>query len=177
MWTRIDGMVLASLSPPRRAIPFLLVTIGPGIGIPNTSSSADDMPDANVESILQSLNDANELLAVHAALLLRVRSAQKQHRQQLHALYSPPTELLRLPLIPSRSPSPASSAEDSTPSSPRPESRQDLPPAKRARVARYHNYVPEEETIRNDYSHRYVDGGEWPQNWVLGAEPEHRFEE
>lgn len=55
--------------------------------------------------------------------------------------------------------------------------RADLPPAKRARVARYKNYVPEEETIRNDYSQRYVDGGEWPQNWVLGADPEHRFEE
>ncbi|KAF7307680.1 hypothetical protein MKEN_01128000 [Mycena kentingensis (nom. inval.)] len=55
--------------------------------------------------------------------------------------------------------------------------RPDLPPAKRARVARYKNYVPEEETIRNDYSQQYVDGGDWPQNWVLGAEPEHRFEE
>ncbi|KIP10153.1 hypothetical protein PHLGIDRAFT_39604, partial [Phlebiopsis gigantea 11061_1 CR5-6] len=55
--------------------------------------------------------------------------------------------------------------------------RPDLPPAKRARVTRYDNYVPEEETIRNDYSQRYVDGGEWPQDWVLGADPEHRFEE
>lgn len=55
--------------------------------------------------------------------------------------------------------------------------RPDLPPAKRARVQRYKNYVPEEETIRNDYSQRYVDGGEWPQNWVQGAEPERRFEE
>lgn len=52
-----------------------------------------------------------------------------------------------------------------------------LAPAKRARLARYANYVPEEETIRNDYSQRYVDSGEWPQNWVLGAEPERRFEE
>ncbi len=50
-------------------------------------------------------------------------------------------------------------------------------PAKRARAIHYENYVPEEETIRNDYSQRYVDGGEWPQNWVLGAEPERRFEE
>jgi mRNA (2'-O-methyladenosine-N6-)-methyltransferase len=39
------------------------------------------------------------------------------------------------------------------------------------------NYVPEEETIRNDYSQRYVDTGEWPQNWVLGADPDKRFEE
>jgi hypothetical protein len=42
---------------------------------------------------------------------------------------------------------------------------------------RYANYVPEEETVRNDYAQRYVDGGEWPQNWVLGAQPERRFEE
>jgi mRNA (2'-O-methyladenosine-N6-)-methyltransferase len=70
---------------------------------------------------------------------------------------------------------------DSPPSSPTLNSRTvfraDLPPAKRARAARYKNYVPEEETVRNDYSQRYVDGGEWPQNWVLGADPEHRFEE
>ncbi|QRV85393.1 hypothetical protein RhiJN_13411 [Ceratobasidium sp. AG-Ba] len=52
-----------------------------------------------------------------------------------------------------------------------------LPPSKRARKEKYHNYVPEEETIRNDYSQRYVDGGEWPQNWVLGAKLEQRFEE
>ena len=51
------------------------------------------------------------------------------------------------------------------------------PPAKKARCARYQNYIPEEETIRNDYSQRYVDGGEWPQNWVVGAEMERRFEE
>jgi hypothetical protein len=52
-----------------------------------------------------------------------------------------------------------------------------LPPSKRARKEKYANYVPEEETIRNDYSQRYVDGGEWPQNWVLGAKLEQRFEE
>ena len=55
--------------------------------------------------------------------------------------------------------------------------REELQPAKRIRAARYMNYVPEEETIRNDYSQRYVDGGEWPQNWVVGAELERRFEE
>jgi len=48
---------------------------------------------------------------------------------------------------------------------------------KLTRTARYRNYVPDEETIRNDYLQRYIDGGEWPQNWVLGAEPEQRFEE
>lgn len=57
------------------------------------------------------------------------------------------------------------------------EVRPDLPPAKKARCARYENYIPEEETIRNDYCQRYVDGGEWPQNWVVGAEMERRFEE
>jgi len=55
--------------------------------------------------------------------------------------------------------------------------RADLPLAKKARVAKYQNYVPEEETIRNDYNQRYVDGGEWPQNWVQGADPARRFEE
>ena len=55
--------------------------------------------------------------------------------------------------------------------------RNDIPETKRARVDRYKSYVPEEETIRNDYSQRYVDSGSYPQNWVLGAEPERRFEE
>lgn len=130
-----------------------------------------------IESTVQALANANELLAAHAALILRVRASQKLHRQQLHSLESPPTEILRLPFIPSPPPSPT--RDETPPSSPEPQPaiRQDLPPAKRARVARYHNYIPEEETIRNEYSQRYVDGGEWPQNWVLGAEPEHRFEE
>jgi len=55
--------------------------------------------------------------------------------------------------------------------------RADLPPIKRLRAARYKNYSPEEETIRNDYSQQYVDGGDWPQNFVQGAEPGRRFEE
>ncbi|KAJ7490509.1 hypothetical protein FB451DRAFT_1389295 [Mycena latifolia] len=59
----------------------------------------------------------------------------------------------------------------------RPRRRADSPSAKRVRVSRYKNCVPEEEAIRNDYSQRYVDGGEWPQNWVLGADPDHCFEE
>ncbi|KAG6330686.1 hypothetical protein ID866_8404 [Astraeus odoratus] len=124
------------------------------------------------------LSSAQNLLSTHAMLISRVRQAQRSHRRQLRSLSSPPTDLLNLPLIPSPSPSPP----PSPPSSPLPEpppkpQRPDLPPAKRARLARYSNYVPEEETIRNDYSLRYVDGGEWPQNWVLGAEPERRFEE
>ncbi|KAF9463316.1 MT-A70-domain-containing protein [Collybia nuda] len=125
------------------------------------------------------LGSANELLASHSVLILNVRLSQQKNRRQLNLLHSPPQELLRLPLIPTPPPSPP--PDDSPASSPVLRSSQltrtDLTPAKRARVARYTNYVPEEETIRNDYSQRYVDAGEWPQNWVLGAEPEHRFEE
>lgn len=124
------------------------------------------------------ISSANDLLAAHAALVNRVRLDQKSYRQQLRSLPSPPQSILNVPLIPSPQPSPHQSRSPS-PSLPPPKQRtyKDLPPAKRARVARYENYVPEEETIRNDYSQRYVDGGEWPQNWVLGADPEHRFEE
>ncbi|KAJ7353589.1 MT-A70-domain-containing protein [Mycena albidolilacea] len=126
------------------------------------------------------ISSVNDLLASHSALILKVRNSQQSHRRQLRSLQFPPAEILDLPLIPSSPPSPVDA--DSPPSSPTlnsraPVFRGDLPPAKRARVARYKNYVPEEETIRNDYSQRYVDGGEWPQNWVLGADPEHRFEE
>ncbi|KAJ7875398.1 MT-A70-domain-containing protein [Mycena olivaceomarginata] len=125
------------------------------------------------------ISSVNDLLASHSALILKVRNSQQSHRRQLLSLQFPPAEILDLPLIPSSPPSPVDA--DSPPSSPTLNSRAvfraDLPPAKRARAARYKNYVPEEETIRNDYSQRYVDGGEWPQNWVLGADPEHRFEE
>lgn len=132
-----------------------------------------------IESTLQVLTEANELLAAHAALILRVRSAQQIHRLELKELDSPPVELLKLPLIPSSPVTPEEEEEQSLSSSPPPQNalRTDLNPSKRARAARYVNYVPEEETIRNDYSQRYVDGGEWPQNWVLGAELQHRFEE
>jgi mRNA (2'-O-methyladenosine-N6-)-methyltransferase len=130
-------------------------------------------------STMEIIGSANELLATHSALIKNVRLSQQQHRRQLHSLHSPPHELLKLPLIPTPPPSPP--INDSPPASPisKPQQplRTDLPPAKRARVARYANYVPEEETIRNDYSQRYVDSGDWPQNWVLGAEPERRFEE
>ncbi|KAJ7223082.1 MT-A70-domain-containing protein [Mycena pura] len=126
------------------------------------------------------ISSVNGLLTAHSALILKVRTSQQQHRRRLRSLQSPPSELLELPLIPSPPPSPVD--QDSPTLSPSTNSRTvqvraDLSPAKRARVARYMNYVPEEETIRNDYSQRYVDGGEWPQNWVLGADPEHRFEE
>lgn len=122
---------------------------------------------------------AESLLATHLELVARVRDAQRNNRRQLRALPSPPQDLLKLPLVPSPSPSPSPSPPSSPLLAPRPKppQRPDLPPAKRARLARYPNYVPEEETIRNDYSQRYVDSGEWPQNWVVGAELERRFEE
>lgn len=134
-----------------------------------------------------SLVSANDLLATHAALTARVRASQQEHRRILSNLPSPPQSLLSLPLLPSPPPSPPDSPSLATTSSSSKTLhellpyqrivRPDLPPPKRARVARYANYVPEEETIRNDYSQRYVDGGEWPQDWVQGAEPERRFEE
>lgn len=125
------------------------------------------------------LASANSLLAYHSSLIDGIRRSQREHRRQLHSLSPAISQpLLSLPLIPSPSPSPPSSPTIQPVSQSRQiKHRADLPPAKRARVSRYRNYVPEEETIRNDYSQRYVDGGEWPQNWVLGAEPEHRFEE
>ncbi|KAJ8690539.1 regulatory protein [Pleurotus ostreatus] len=131
------------------------------------------------------ISSVNDTLAAHAALISRVRATQNEFRQQLHAFQSPPYEILKLPTIPSPTSSPGLSERFSPPPSPTLKEQQhqkqlqrtDLPPAKRARASRYRNYVPEEETIRNDYSQRYVDGGEWPQNWVLGTDPERRFEE
>ncbi|KAF8824476.1 hypothetical protein HHX47_DHR8000381 [Lentinula edodes] len=134
-------------------------------------------------STTEAISSANDLLAAHSALVSRVRQSQQNHRRKLQSIQPPPSlELIRLPTIRSPLPSPSSSSSP-TENSPIQSYnnalplRLDLPPAKRARVARYKNYVPEEETIRNDYSQRYVDGGEWPQNWVLGADPEHRFED
>ncbi|KAL0952732.1 hypothetical protein HGRIS_006963 [Hohenbuehelia grisea] len=124
----------------------------------------------------EAISSANDLLASHAATIARARAAQRKLRR---VLPSPPDDV---PLLSSRPPSPTES-EDGPPVSQKAQNhaqqlqRADLPPAKRARVARYRNYVPEEETIRNDYSQRYVDSGEWPQNWVIGTEPERRFEE
>ncbi|THU93857.1 MT-A70-domain-containing protein [Dendrothele bispora CBS 962.96] len=134
------------------------------------------MPTATTTQILSS---ANDLLAAHATLISRVRQAQKEHRQQLQ-FAQPSPDLPKLPLISSSPPSPTDSQSPppASPAGPRAQRiRQDLPPAKRARCLRYKNYVPEEETIRNDYSQHYVDSGDWPQNWVLGADPERRFEE
>ncbi|KAJ8463522.1 hypothetical protein ONZ45_g17552 [Pleurotus djamor] len=139
---------------------------------------------APVATTTEIISAANDTLAAHAALVSRIRAEQLEFRRELNTLPSPPQEILRLPLIPSPPASPTSERFSPPPTlSPKEQhlqkqlQRTDLPPAKRARVARYRNYVPEEETIRNDYSQRYVDGGEWPQNWVLGTDPERRFEE
>jgi mRNA m6A methyltransferase non-catalytic subunit len=143
-----------------------------------TCASSLCFTSSRISHFMEVIASANQLLSEHAALTSRVRAAQRANRRRLRALPSPPYGILQLPLIPS----PPHSPTPSPPESPvlsaktRPE-RPELPPAKRARAARYDNYVPEEETIRNDYSQRYVDGGEWPQNWVLGAEPENRFDE
>lgn len=139
-------------------------------------------------TVAETLSSANDLLAQHNALLHQVRSSQRNHKRNLRALSNPPNGsyelLLKLPVIssPQHSPTPSPTspiAKETFNQAYVPDNkpRRDLPPAKRARVSRYSNYVPEEETIRNDYSQRYVDGGEWPQDWVLGAEPERRFEE
>ena len=131
-----------------------------------------------VASTTEVLNSAHSLLTSHRELLTYVRNSQRTHRRQLRSLAAPPIDLLNIPIIDSPAPSPLPSPPSSPQPAPRTRAqRTDLPPAKRARIARYANYVPEEETIRNDYSQRYVDSGEWPQNRVLGAEPSRRFEE
>ncbi|KAF9508043.1 hypothetical protein BS47DRAFT_1350759 [Hydnum rufescens UP504] len=126
----------------------------------------------------ESLALVNELLNTHAALRERVIRSQEKHRRILSKLPSPPSTSIP-PILPSTPPRDLSPERESSEAIDvdSPSIRADLPPAKRLRALRYKNYVPEEETIRNDYSQRYVDGGEWPQNWVLGAEPERRFEE
>lgn len=143
------------------------------------------------------LSRANDLLASHNALLAQTQDRQRANRRALRSFVdkapasldtSALDTLLNLPLIstpePSQPSSRSSSPELAGPSRvaqvvhPHPRLvRQDLPAAKKARCARYANYVPEEETIRNDYSQHYVDSGEWPQNWIVGAELECRFEE
>ena len=39
------------------------------------------------------------------------------------------------------------------------------------------NYVPEEETIRNDLTERYIESGEFGSNYILGAEESEICEE
>lgn len=147
------------------------------------------------------LTSANVLLEKHDALVEKLEAAQQRHRAISSRFSSPAfSGLASRPILPSRSPRRRKRSLDSADSDEtvsetvrfsfdsRPQSshstcpqsrnlRPDLPPLKRLRGLRYHNYSPEEETIRNDYSQQYVDGGDWPQNFVQGAEPERRFEE
>lgn len=135
-----------------------------------------------MNAIAQALISVDELLRTHNELHTSVRASQRRHKRMIADVPDIPSPLLSLPALPSpsrsRSNSPSSASSPVSPTrSPTREINENLNPEKRARAARYVNYVPEEETIRNDYSQRYVDGGEWPQNWVLGADPDKRFEE
>jgi hypothetical protein len=130
-------------------------------------------------------SQTTELLAAHSTLSQRVRSQQRTRRQILQS-NSYEVDFPEIP-TPPRTPTPSLNSErdDAGPSihvsSPARQAesskRANLPPDKKARMRKYRNYVPEEETIRNDYSQHYVDSGEWPQNWILGAALEDRFEE
>ena len=141
------------------------------------------MATATATTTAEVLSSARAALDSHAALMTAVRTSQMNRKQVVRGLPSPPDQLLSLPPIPQRSPSPESPPPSSPELNPHLSKqldqlkRNDLSPAKLARVAKYQNYSPEEETIRNDYSQQYVDSGEWPQNWVLGADLERRFEE
>ncbi|KIM23587.1 hypothetical protein M408DRAFT_77403 [Serendipita vermifera MAFF 305830] len=116
-----------------------------------------------------------------------IETGHNRRRDLFSQLPSATTSGVALPDLPARSPSPDSPITESLPRNARDEylekererqlRRTDLDKEKMAKVRRYRNYVPEEETIRNDYSQQCVDGGQWPQNWVLGAELERRFEE
>ena len=126
-----------------------------------------------------SSQSSTTLLAAHSNLVQRARSQQRSRRQILEAngyepdfpeIPSPPSSPLPITQTESVSSSPNGKAGESS-------KRANLSPEKQARMKRYRNYIPEEETIRNDYSQHYVDSGEWPQNWILGAAPEDRFEE
>ncbi|KAM0749171.1 MT-A70-domain-containing protein [Meredithblackwellia eburnea MCA 4105] len=50
-------------------------------------------------------------------------------------------------------------------------------PTKNKRENWGNSYVPEEDSIRNDYSNHYVRTGSRPQNHLRGADLEHRFAE
>lgn len=135
----------------------------------------------------ETMSSAREALEAHKRLMETVRSGHTHRRNILASLPASSTSGIDFPDFPERPPSPEYSPSTSPERKPHLEpenarrlaqlARKDLPPEKLAKVKRYQNYVPEEETIRNDYSQQYVDSGEWPQNWVLGAELEKRFEE
>lgn len=172
-------------SPREHFVPLLLVwnSIGEFTAVWEESERRAKGRDSTKLSFqtprLMATQTANALLAAHQNLIQRVRSQQKTRRQILED-NGFEVDFPEIP-SPSRSP-PPEALSDSTTSSPsrkvgESSLRADLPPEKKARMKRYRNYIPEEETIRNDYSQHYVDSGEWPQNWILGAAPEERFDE
>lgn len=137
---------------------------------------------------IEVMSSAREALESHNRLMETVRNGHVYRRDLLSSLPSSSTSGIDFPDLPERPVSPKSSPSSSPDRKPNLElvetekrsaqlARKDLPLEKLAKVRRYQNYVPEEETIRNDYSQQYVDSGEWPQNWVLGADLEKRFEE
>lgn len=135
-------------------------------------------------STTEIISTAQDTIETHNRLMEGVRNGHAQRRRILASLPSSATADIRFPdEPPERSPSPEVTPSYTTEFNPHRErqlaqlARTDLSPEKLAKVKRYQNYIPEEETIRNDYSQQYVDSGEWPQNWVLGAELEKRFEE
>lgn len=129
------------------------------------------------------LSSGYSTLEAHAQLMKAVHANHERRRNLLASLPVSSTAGIVFPDFPARPISPESAKDDSIDYDPHWEkyqkhlSRDDLPKEKMEKLKRYQNYVPEEETIRNDYSQQYVDSGEWPQNWVLGAELEKRFEE
>lgn len=146
------------------------------------------------------LASSKALLDAHDALLRKLEANQQRYQSTIQRFPSPPPGLGTRFLVPARSPHSREGSVESSDSETDVREvcktrrlgscfplahmymttkplRADLPPIKRLRAARYKNYSPEEETIRNDYSQQYVDGGDWPQNFVQGAEPGRRFEE
>lgn len=129
------------------------------------------------------LSSAHSTLESHAQLMKAVHANHERRRHLLAMLPSSSTTGISFPDLPPRPDSPESTKSESYEYDPHMErylkqlNRTDVPKEKMEKLKRYRNYVPEEETIRNDYSQQYVDSGEWPQNWVLGAELEKRFEE
>jgi mRNA (2'-O-methyladenosine-N6-)-methyltransferase len=133
------------------------------------------------------LSSAHSVLESHAQLMKSIEMNHSRRRELVSQLPPFVTAGVTLPDLPTRSPSPDLPPGDNTLRNTRGDylerererqlQRTDLDKDKMAKVRRYRNYVPEEETIRNDYSQQCVDGGQWPQNWVLGAELEQRFEE
>jgi len=160
----------------------------------DANQSASNETDISIESGLDTttvmatttevLSSAYSTLESHAQLMKVVQANHEKRRLLLSSWPSSSTAGITFPDLPARPESPESSPKgDPYEYDPhmdqymRQLNRTDLPKEKMEKVKRYQNYVPEEETIRNDYSQQYVDSGEWPQNWVLGAELERRFEE